>query len=366
MIVLTTGQPGAGKTLFTLWQVKALADKENRQVYYSGIPELMIPGWIELDRGEDWHTTPAGSIIVIDEGQRIFRPRGNGAVVPEHVAKFETHRHNGHDVFVITQHPMLIDSNIRRLVGRHCHVMRAFGSNAANVHEWNETREQCDKTRTGSIATLWKYPKEVFGWYKSAEVHTHRFRIPSRLYFLILAPLLVIACMYGLYSWWKPRMDEQHQKEQIMKANGTGSAISSSSPGQPKDKAAYLDERTPRIAGLVHTAPVYDTITAPTEAPIPVGCLRSATRCRCIDQQGVDYATDEATCNHIVDHGFFVAWRQQPKEQERDRGMTTGRGSADRENRPTAVFPNSREDVSASETQQQPFMTATPPLQNRS
>lgn len=325
MITLTTGQPGAGKTLFTLYQVKALADKESRQVYYSGIPELKIPGWIELENGEDWHKQPAGAIIVIDEGQRIFRPRGNGAQVPEHVAKFETHRHNGHDVFVITQHPMLIDSNIRRLVGRHCHVMRAFGGNAANVHEWGEVREQCDKTRTGSQSTLWKYPKEVFGWYKSAEVHTHRLRIPPRLFFLVLAPFIIAGLVYGLYSWWKPRLDGTHHKEEISKL--TGKPVGAGGVPAVKDRATYLEERTPRIAGLAHTAPLYDGVTTPTEAPIPVGCLRSKTHCRCIDQQGVDYPTDEATCSHIVDHGFFVAWKQDRKgeggrssEAAKDRG----------------------------------------------
>lgn len=324
MIVLTTGQPGAGKTLFTLWQVQALALKDNRQVYYSGIPELMIPGWIELDKGEDWWKCPAGAIIIIDEGQRIFRPRSNGVTVPEHVAKFETHRHNGHDVFVITQHPMLIDSNIRRLVGRHCHVMRAFGSNAANVHEWNEVREQCDKTRTGSIETLWKYPKEVFTWYKSAEVHTHKMRLPGRLFFLVLAPFIIAGLVWGIYKWWQPRISGDHSKEVIGKV--TGQKVGDGA-APVKDKAAYLDERVPRIVGLAHSAPIYDGVTTPTEAPIPVGCVRTSTRCRCVDQQGVDYPTDEATCGHIVDHGFFVAWRKPIP----DKVKQVDNGSADRE-----------------------------------
>jgi hypothetical protein len=316
MIVLTTGQPGAGKTLFTLWQVQALAQKENRQVYYSGIPELVIPGWIELDKAEDWHKCPPGAIIVIDEGQRVFRPRGNGTAVPEHVAKFETHRHNGHDVFVITQHPMLIDSNIRRLVGRHCHVMRAFGSNAANIHEWTEVKEQVDKNRGGSIQTLWKYPKEVFTWYKSAEVHTHKLRLPGRLFFLVLAPFIIGALVWGIYKWWQPRISGEHSKEVISKV--TGQPVGAA--GTPvKDKAAYLEERVPRIAGLAHTAPIYDSVTTPTEAPIPAGCIKTAKYCRCIDQQGVDYPTDDATCGHIVQHGFFVAWRKPaPEKRQQD------------------------------------------------
>lgn len=315
MITLITGQPGAGKTLFALYQVKTLSEKENRPVYYFGINDLKLP-WLELDSGADWHKCPVGAIIVIDECQREFRPRGNGAAVPESVAKFETHRHNGHDVFLITQHPMLLDSNVRRLVGRHCHVVRAFGAKGANIHEWGEVREQCDKSRSGSIETLWKYPKEVFNWYHSAEVHTHRLRIPPRFFFLLLMPFLLAAIGYGLYAWWKSHRDGANVKEgvaAVAKASGATAA-----PGQPKDKAAYLEERTPRIAGLVHTAPVYDNVTAPTEAPIPVGCVQNETRCRCIDQQGVDYPTDEQTCAHIVKHGIFISWRNKREDNAKE------------------------------------------------
>lgn len=313
MITLITGQPGAGKTLFSLYQVKTLSEKENRPVFYSGINDLNLP-WSELDDAADWHKCPTGAIVVIDECQRAFRPRGNGSQVPEAVAKFETHRHNGHDVFLITQHPMLLDSNVRRLVGRHCHVMRAFGAKAANIHEWGEVREQCDKSRSGSLETLWKYPKEVFTWYKSAEVHTHRLRIPPRLFFILLIPFLLAACFWGIYQWWKPRHDGQNIK------NGVTTSVAGpvSATGAIKDRVAYLEERTPRIAGLPHTAPVYDGVTTPTEAPIPMGCIKSATRCRCIDQQGNDYATDEATCGHIVQHGMFVSWRKQPERKKPD------------------------------------------------
>lgn len=315
MITLITGQPGAGKTLFALFQVKTLSDKENRPVYYSGINDLKLP-WLQLEDAGDWHKCPVGSIIVIDECQRAFRPRGNGTQVPESVAKFETHRHQGHDVYLITQHPMLLDSNVRRLVGRHCHVVRAFGAKGANIHEWGEVREQCDKSRSGSLETLWRYPREVFGWYHSAEVHTHRLRIPPRFFFLLLMPFLLAGISYGLYGWWKAHRDGQTVKDGVA-AVATASGATTA-PGQVKDKIAYLEERTPRIAGLPHTAPVYDNVTTPTEAPIPVGCLQTETRCRCIDQQGVDYATDEATCSHIVKHGIFISWKRTTENAKKD------------------------------------------------
>ena len=44
MITLITGLPGAGKTLFTIADVMAMAEKDNRQVYFSGIADCRVPG----------------------------------------------------------------------------------------------------------------------------------------------------------------------------------------------------------------------------------------------------------------------------------------------------------------------------------
>jgi zona occludens toxin len=43
VITLETGVPGSGKTLHTLSWVKAKADKEGREVFYSGIADLNLP-----------------------------------------------------------------------------------------------------------------------------------------------------------------------------------------------------------------------------------------------------------------------------------------------------------------------------------
>jgi len=48
MITLITGLPGNGKTLYTISFVKALAEKENRPVFYSGITDLALD-WTEIE-----------------------------------------------------------------------------------------------------------------------------------------------------------------------------------------------------------------------------------------------------------------------------------------------------------------------------
>jgi zona occludens toxin (predicted ATPase) len=153
VIILITGVPGSGKTLYTLHQVKTRVEAENarfeaegkppREVHYSGIADLKLP-WIELEDPTKWNTLPPGSIIVIDECQRVFRPRGSGATVPPYIADLETHRHKGYDIYLITQHAMLVDQNIRRLVGKHQHIVRKFGISAATLKRFPDLPDAFD------------------------------------------------------------------------------------------------------------------------------------------------------------------------------------------------------------------------------
>ena len=190
MIELITGLPGNGKSLYAITRTKERGEKEGRPVYYSGITDCMVPGWIECDP-QKWFELPKGSIIIIDEVQRVMRPRQHGTTVPDFVAKLETHRHLGVDLVLITQHPMLLDSNVRRLVGRHLHIIRKFGSHQAVAHEWSSVKEGCDKNREGSIQHHWQFPKEAFNLYKSAELHTQKRRIPFKVWLLLALSFIV-------------------------------------------------------------------------------------------------------------------------------------------------------------------------------
>lgn len=311
MIEQVTGLPGAGKTLITLVRTKQLAEKENRQVYYNGIPDLKLP-WIELEKGEDWYRVPSGSIVVIDEAQRVFRPRANGSQVPEHVAKLETHRHLGIDLILITQHPMLLDTNVRRLVGRHIHTVRAFGAKFATLHEWPQVKENCDKSRVDSIESKWFYPAQAFDWYKSAEVHTHKRKIPFRVWLLLLLPLLLAATIYAGYSWWKG--SNQRTTDSMKKATGISTAPAGQQPVALK--LGYFDNYKPRVEGLSHTAPVYDEVTKPVRAPYPAACVDLKSKgCRCYTSQATRLDVPKSLCQQIAVTGFFMEWDEKQENR---------------------------------------------------
>lgn len=323
MIHLTTGQPGAGKTLWTLAYVKQLAEREGRQVYYSGINDLKLP-WTELEKPEEWHTLPAKSIIVIDEAQRLFRPRGNGTTVPEYVAALETHRHRGHDLFVITQHPMLVETNVRRLVGKHWHVMRTFGMHRATVHEFTELKQEPDKSREGSIRHEWKYPEEVFTYYKSAEVHTHKRSIPMRVWFLLAVPLVLGTLGYMAYSQLTPEAVSASTVGQVVQAESIAPAGRPATP-EPMTTKEYVAQFQPRIESMPWTAPRYDQLTQPKVAPVMAGCIAAASKCKCYSRQGTAIDTDETMCRNVARNGYFDDTREP---LQNNTAIAPARGSA--------------------------------------
>lgn len=329
MINLTTGAPGAGKTLYTLYYVQQLAEREGRTVYYSGIADLKVPGWIELEDPAKWYDMPAGSIVIIDECQRLFRPRGSGSAVPEYVSRLETHRHAGLDLFLITQHPMLVDNNVRRLCGTHRHVVRSFGMQRCTVHEWGSVKEQCDKSRADSVRHEVSYPKHVFGWYKSAEVHTVKRRIPGRVWLLLCLPFVLAALVYSGYR----TLSDYGDAGGVVKASGgvPGGLPAGAAPtgaGVPRAVPVvasgpdWFAERQARIPELPHTAPIYDAVTAPRQAPVPSLCMQMGAKCKCYTSQATVLGVSESICRQIVERGYFMDWQEPGPAAQGVRSVT--------------------------------------------
>jgi len=326
MINLITGLPGACKTLFTIAYVRDLSKRDNRPVFYSGIPQLDAAalGWTEID-AEKWFTAPPGSIVIIDECQRVFRPRSISKDVPEFVSKLETHRHDGIDLFLITQHPMLADSAIRRLTGNHRHIVRRFGMESSTIHQWDVVKDQPEKpaTRLDSNKTVWSFDKSVYGLYKSAEVHTVKRSIPKRLFLVFMIPVALVIAGWYVYHF---QHVQSHPELKTNPVNSSGSALGSQPSNLEKfdyknavdDAKEFVYKETPRVADFPHTAPKYDKLTEATVAPFPVGCVKTEHSCSCFSQQATPVKTSQATCERIVDQGIFEDFDVNGKERLAD------------------------------------------------
>lgn len=319
-LVLVTGATGSGKTsLVVSW----LAQLIDRPVYVQGIPDLRTPHepappvsewWEDKPSPEDpslslpYFRLPVNSVLVVDEAQRVFPPRPQGAKVPGVVGALSTRRHTGLDMVLITQHPQLLDVAVRKLVTHHYHVhSTAYGS---FLLYWVGVGEPSDRTSRGlAERTRYKPDPATFSLYKSAEAHTKKpRRIPKAA---VIGGLLTLLAGSGVWYSYHALSSNINPVAESPKAPASQSVLTSaSSPRAPVTTAAeYLESRNPRIAGLAHTAPVYDSITQPVVAPYPLGCIRSRSECRCYDQRGGRYLATPEICRQIADgRAFFRDW----------------------------------------------------------
>lgn len=314
MIELVTGLPGSGKTLSTIWRYKLISERENRPVYYHGIKDLALP-WIELQDPTKWMDVEPNAIVIIDECQRTFRPASPAQGVPPHVAALETHRHDGIDLVLLTQQPMLVHRNVRELVGHHLHVVRAFGMARSVIHEWDQCRDNPRTSRKDSRTTSFSYPKEAFTLYKSAEVHTHKRAIPLRVWIMLLSPFVAGALLWIGYQQMSKVTPGQHHAQPVQSQQAQTGQMQQGRPVGSLTQAEYMESYRPRLSHMAHTASRYDAVTQPKIAPRPAACVQSQrSGCKCYTQQGTPYSVDDFICREIVAHGFFVDWEPEPAQ----------------------------------------------------
>lgn len=205
MITLITAVPGSGKTLLCIGLIiEAL--ESNRPVYHNinGLVKSKFPNnHLLYDAPDDWRDCPNGSIVFYDECQQPHLYPSNaqrGKVEDERLTSMETHRHGGYDLVFITQAPTFVHHHIRKLVGSHIHLYRSSGIGGASRYEWSHVCESPNDRREQERAnhTLWKFPKEHFGYYTSAVMHTHKFKMPAKLLVLLIA--IIIAVSFVAYN----------------------------------------------------------------------------------------------------------------------------------------------------------------------
>jgi zona occludens toxin len=345
MIYLWTGENGAGKTASAVKWVKEWAEREKRQVFYNAGDEsdpdaggLIITDpqalpWTPIEPLK-WYEAPAGSIVFIDEAQQYFRPRQRG-VVPEFAERLEVHRRLGLDLVWTCPYPAHLDSHDRKLVHKHFHLMRKFGTRWVTRHEFKGCRDNVDKNRTGSVPVEATIPKDAFKWYRSAQAHTGKVSVPWKVWVLVA---ILVGLPIVMWKWWgsvKTRISGQEVAAQQVApgavqsgvgAGGTGAAAASK---HVLTRAEYVAQFVPRVEGLAYTAPAYDEVTKPTEAPYPAACISSATRCQCYTQQGTKLQTTEQLCRDIASGGFFVAWVQPGNAARQPQAVTQVVGEAE-------------------------------------
>jgi zona occludens toxin len=327
MLYVSTGGNGAGKTLFTVWDVRQEQIRSGRAVFFHGFNALSKLldefGW-KLFEPSKWQELPDGSICIFDEAQNDFPPRKQGAPVPDWIEAIAQHRRRrGFDFWICTPHVSMLDIFIRRLIQApswHRHFKRLAGGGAVSELKYSFANGDADKPDAGQDAetTLRKYPKEAYGWYESATIHTVKWRVPRAVWIMAACGIAVPAL-----GWFGYRS---------MVHSATGGAVSagakpSSAPGgvaaapaprsdRPRTGGDLMATMRPRIPDVAWSAPRYDAITVPVRAPVVVGCWWRGEQVGgegwCITQQGTRVHPSAVFIKAFLEGGQFVDFDRGP------------------------------------------------------
>lgn len=316
MIYLITGTPGAGKSLYAIstlvqqlmaTKLKRRGQLIERRLLVDGVSGLVMPHekltpGVEDDDGNlgaapegcgiwNWYEwCKPGDLIFIDEVQRWFRPRGLGTKPPPAIKHLETHRHLGIDFVFVTQSPMLLDQNIRRLVYRHQHIRRLFGMQRAMIYEWDACCADPSRVKSATMS-FWNYPKKAYDLYVSSELHTKpKSKIPPWLALPVLAlvgGIAVAPTAFGTLSG-------------AMTGKGVGSAAKTA-PAPSSSVVAATPAPLASAPVAVASASVPESLSEPSVSPDLAGCIAVGPRCACFDDKGRRVEAHPGMCADLAE-----------------------------------------------------------------
>ena len=242
-------------------------------------------------------------------------------------------------------------SHVRRLVGKHINMYRPYGGKRLLRHEYEFCIDNPEKRTNFKQAqeTKVRLDAKYFGVYKSATVHTHKFKLPNYVYTIPVA--LAVIFGLGYYVYWlyvgSNSSDEQIEVQQLgtpltppeQPATVAQPATVSGPPPAPDQQSAsmtpeqYLEWMTPRIPDIPMSAPRYDKLTEPKSFP-RLSCVMSSDPdavekaqrrrltttsidgeqafCQCYTQQATRYDTSFEFCRAAVQNGYFDDTRPDP------------------------------------------------------
>ncbi|QMT33766.1 zonular occludens toxin domain-containing protein [Conchiformibius steedae DSM 2580] len=339
MIILQTGVPGSGKTASVVAMLMNdesythFTDKDGvkkkRPLFVNGINELLLEH-TQLDdeqiRAQPLQDfLPYGSLVVIDEVQRLMGARSPASKVPPYIEALATHRHHGLDIILITQHPSFLDPFVRKLVQRHIHIsIKAVGR---KLYEWNECVDQPDSpvNIARAIERQFKLPKQAFEQYKSAEVHTKpKRRLPKSLIFLIF--LLPILTVYGYYTFSRLKDkytgNEQTPTEQAASAVVASDTVTDAgglvdTPATTTGQSLTAEMFAPTIPEKPESKPLYDGVRQVRTFERIAACVKGGqTGCTCYSDQATPLIEiSKSQCLQYVKNGLpFDPYREPPQE----------------------------------------------------
>jgi len=313
MIHLITGQPGHGKSLRAL-ELGLAYLKEGREVFLVRIPgvDYAATGFKELESLSQWRETPKGAVIIADEVWRDVPARPVGKAGPEWENELAVHRHSGKDFLLLTQKGDQVSTFVRGLVDQHTHVRRKFGTEVATLLTWDRYQPAVASNAEVRDARkkLWRYPKEIYKLYKSADAHTVKRNLPWQMFAI---PVLVVVVIFlGWYVFHRFKTQHGTMPEAAAVAAGApapGATVAAPVSGGGKmTPAEYVLQHMPRVPGMPWSAPWHDG--AKPRADPDVYCVWSEAKgCRCYTEQITRLDVPALQCSAMARDGIYNPFR---------------------------------------------------------
>jgi zona occludens toxin len=306
------GLPGNAKTLFVLDNLAKWYPR--RPVFYRKIDGVLTE-WFKNARGVqlreltdaellEWFKFPPGSVFLIDEAHKDFPQRTEGKP-PVYVQEFAEHRHYGHDFVFISQNEMDMDIFIRRRCQPVHLLKRVWGFERSTVLTFQEYPRDGKYRPSLAQKSTYKFSKELYGKYKSAETHTIKGSVPKVMYVYGVVAVGIASSIVWLAS--------SIGSAPVQKDNKLvdGNAVAKVGPVDLSPEAWASAERKKwviRDDRFPASAPVYDKVRRPPLSyPKVVGCVGSPSlspSCRCWNQQGRDMRLSSEVCAYYLARVF--------------------------------------------------------------
>lgn len=323
MLTMITGTPGAGKSLYTVWEIARKVPGSTLEVDGEAVPRRLLSNiknllleheTIGADELNTWHQwAKPGDVIIFDEVQEVWRPRGMGSKVPDCIAALETHRHKGVDIVLVTQHPLLCDPNIRRLINQHLHLRRVT-KKMAMVYEWDHC-SNISSLKTAIQSRLWHHPSAAYSLYKSAQAHTKPTQRLPRVFYLGLVALAGAAFLVPNAIGRLQNSFGMGEKSAVVSPAKNGSSIPPTYSSAPKNPAS-----APPTYSSAADQPPPRTVVGDFQAPprtVVAGCMVSPVKsCECFDTSGQKVDADPDRCESLTARPVFQLgdMRESPRE----------------------------------------------------
>jgi len=196
MITGVVGLPGEGKTLWASKQIKIALD--NDEIVFSNVHVNDDRNWYYYEKF-DLLAQVQRALIVLDEAQVYMNSRKWKDFSPEFQAFLQQHRHQGVDLYALTQNLNRVDVTFRELVQSLWQVEKhfifdKFGFLFGRFRLRELAEPPTGYVETGEVSAFWAGPK-------SFEYYDTQSRKPKEL-FPMIAPCTICGKDHMLIGWY--------------------------------------------------------------------------------------------------------------------------------------------------------------------